>query len=231
MWCSLHQGLTSTANGVNHFDIMMGLSTMAYAESADMNVIQALIALYMDPEYARIDPPAAPAFKLASGDTWRSNEIQSIVQRQLFGFKFSAESRLPRQSYETERQHLSRIESLFENRQDTAIQSFMDALQKQWPIRRLSTPNTAAISDFLDIRAAMKDISATCEDWYDNREFWEYLDHVSRLCARHPVIPVNQPGYVLPIPIEKETLRYQIWRFTPDEIFTTAPPCISPKCE
>lgn len=231
MWCSLHKALITPSNDVNVFDTMMWLSTMAYAESADMNVVQALAALYADPEYARIDVPAAPTFNLAAGDTWRSDEIQSIVQRQLLPFCVSTESRLPRQGHETEQQHLSRIRSLFQNRQDTATKSFMVALQQQWPVRRLSTPTSAAISKSLDVSAAMEEILVKCKDWYDNRELWQYLDRVSRLCAHHAVSLINQPRYILPMPIKKEALPYRLRKFTLDEIFAAEPPCISPECK
>jgi hypothetical protein len=63
MWCRLHQVMVTAKRNLSAFDIMVWLSTMAYAESADMNVIQVLAALYKDFEYATIHLPSAPAFK------------------------------------------------------------------------------------------------------------------------------------------------------------------------
>jgi hypothetical protein len=102
---------------------------MAYAESADMNAIQALAAFYKDPEYATIHLPTAPTFDLAAGNTWRLDDVQGIVQRRFLSFDDSAESRLQKQDFETEQQYISRTTSLFKNRQSTVVQSFVVALQ------------------------------------------------------------------------------------------------------
>jgi hypothetical protein len=200
---------------------------MAYAESADMNVIQVLAALYKDPEYATIHPPSAPVFKLAAGNTWRRTEIQSLIQRNLPSFDDSAESNLPKQYLETEQQHINRIKAVFDNGQRTAIQSFMDALKQQWPVRRPLTPTSAAISKYLHVTAAMENITAKYEDWYDNLRFSQYLDQISTLCARHPVSSVVQAHYHLSMPIKRENLGLHLRKFTREEVFTAAPPCIS----
>jgi hypothetical protein len=232
MWCSLHQSMATVYSSDDHvFDIMIWLSTMAYAKSADMDVIQALAALNRDPEFAEIHLPSAPSFNLAAGDTWLPNEVKSIVARNLFSFDNSAESRLPKAYHETEQQHLSRVESLFGNRQNTAIQSFVAALQRQWPVRGLETPTSAAITEYVNVPAAMKDITAKCEDWYDNREFSRYLDEVSRLCARQRVLIVDQPHYILSMPIKLEALSYHLRKFSPDDVFAAKPPSMSRWCE
>jgi hypothetical protein len=200
---------------------------MAYAETADMNVIQVLAALYKDLEYATIHPPSAPVFKLAAGNTWQRAEIQSIIQRETSSFDDSAESNLPRQYHETEQQHINRIKSVFKNGQNTAIQSFMVTLQQQWPVRRPSSPTSTGISEYIHVTAAMKSITNKCNDWYDNLEFFQYLDQVSTLCAGHAVSPVNQTHYHLSMPIKQENLDLHLRTFTREEVFVAAPPCIS----
>ncbi|CAO2648219.1 Nn.00g074860.m01.CDS01 [Neocucurbitaria sp. VM-36] len=229
-WCSLHHCLVAANSDVNVFNIMIWLSTMAYAESADMNVVQALAALYKDPEYATIHLPSAPTFKLAAGSTWRPAEIQSIVQRKLLSFDDSAESRLAKRDSETEQEHISRIEGLFDSNQNAAIQSFVVALQRQWPVRRPSTPTPTNISKYLKVASAMEDITMKCEDWYDNREFSRYLDQVSKLCARQAVSPINQPHYPLSMPINKEALNNRRRKLTSEEVFAAAPPYIFRQC-
>jgi hypothetical protein len=104
---------------------------MAYAESADINVIQVLTALYKGSEYATIHPPSVPVFKLAASNTWRRDEIQSLIKCETSSFNGSAESKLPKQYYETEQQHISRIKSEFDNSKHAAIQSFVVTLQRQ----------------------------------------------------------------------------------------------------
>lgn len=200
---------------------------MAYAESADMNVIQVLAALYKDPEYVTIHPPSALVFKLAAGNTWRRDEIKTLVQRETFSFDESTESEIPKQYNETEQQHISRIKSEFDNGKNAATQSFMIALQQQWPARRPLAPTSAAISRYIRVGAAMKDITTKYEEWYANLEFTQYLDQVSTLCARHAISPVSQTYYYLSIPIKKKTLDFHLRKFTREEVFAAAPFCIS----
>jgi hypothetical protein len=227
MWCRLHQVLVTATRNLSAFDIMVWLSTMAYAESADMNVIQVLAAVYKDSEYATIHPPSVPVFKLAAGNTWRRDEIQSLIECETSSFDGSIESKLPKHYYETEQQHISRIKSEFDNSKHAAIQSFVVTLQRQWPVRRPLSPNSAAISKYLHVAAAMKTITVKYEDWYNNLRFSQYLEQISTLCARHAVTPVNQIHYYLSKPIKKETLSFVLRKLTPEDVFAATPPFIS----
>jgi hypothetical protein len=200
---------------------------MAYAESADMNVIQVLAAMYKDPKYATILPPSAPVFKLAAGNAWRHPEIESLIRCELSSFDDSAESEFPKQYLETEQQHINRIRSAFDNGQRTAIQSFMDALRNQWPVRRPLSPTSAAVNRYIHVTAAMKHITVKYEDWYDNLRFAQYLDQISTLCKRHVISPVNETYYHLSTPIKRENLGFHLRKFTREEVFAAAPPCIS----
>lgn len=113
MWCSFHRGLSNADSNVNAFDIMIWLSTLAYAESADIDVIQALAAMYRNAGFADIQVPLAMTFKLALGNSWKQSEIRSVIGKGLRDLSCSAEVRLPRQDYETERSHLERTNTLF----------------------------------------------------------------------------------------------------------------------
>jgi hypothetical protein len=227
MWCSFHQVLVTTRRSVSAFDMMVWLSTMAYAESADMEVIQVLATLYRDPEYATIHPPSALIYKLAAGDTWRRNEIQSIIERETFSFDDSSESEMPKQYLESELQHVNRIKSEFGNGKRTAIQSFMVTLQQQWPVQRPTSPTSPAISKYIHVAAAMKNITAKYEDWYNNLKFSQYLGHVSTLCVHHTVLPVDSTHYYLSMPIKRETLGFHLRKLTQEEVFDEASLCIS----
>ena len=204
---------------------------MAYAESADMNVIQALAALYRDSGFSEIHLPSATTFKLAAGNDWSQQEVHSVIQRNLLSFDDSAESRLSKQYSETEHQHIKRIKATFNSNQNAAVQSFMLELQRQWPIRRPSTPTLSSGHKYVRVAAAMESIMVKFEDWYNNREFHQYLDQVSRQCAHQAVLPVVQPLHVLSTPIKQEALSYRLRRLTSEEVFAAAPPCISPQCK
>lgn len=226
-WSSLHRALTTAVSGNSVFDIVIWLSTMSFAETADMSVIQVLAALYRSPEYAAIPIPLATAFNLAAGYTWKSNEIEHIIQCALHPFEDSAESNIPRQHLESEQQHVKRIEALFKVRQDTAARLFAHELQTQWPARRFMMPTSTSVGEYLDVTAAMTDIKVKCEQWYDNRKFIQYLDQVSAICARQVAMMVEHPRYILLKPMHKDFLSHDLRVYTSEEIFAVAPPQIA----
>jgi hypothetical protein len=231
MWCSLHRCLATASSDVHVYDTMTWLCTMAYAESADMNVIQALAALYRDSSFSAIHIPSALTFKLVAGTNFSQQEVHSVIQRNLLSFDDSAESRLPKQNLETDHQHIKRIEGLFNTNQGAAIESFILELQQQWPMRRPSTPTSSAIHKYVRVATAMETITVKFEDWYNNREFHQYLDQISRHFAHQTVLPIDQPRYILSAPIKQKALSYRLRQWTPEELFATVTPCITPQCK
>lgn len=80
---------------------MAWLSTMAFAESADMRVLQALAAFYRLQTMTTSMPRSVPVFALSDGNTWKISEIKIIVRSACKSFDGSAESKLPKQGSET----------------------------------------------------------------------------------------------------------------------------------
>ena len=80
MWCNLHSWLATKPWNYNKFDLMIWLSTAAFAESADMDIIQALAAFYNCSDLAPIRIPSDASFNLAEGNSPSISDIQSLVQ-------------------------------------------------------------------------------------------------------------------------------------------------------
>ncbi|KAH7388677.1 hypothetical protein BKA66DRAFT_569000 [Pyrenochaeta sp. MPI-SDFR-AT-0127] len=219
-WCSLHQSLANSSGVCNKFDIMTWLSTMAYAESADFNAIQAFVAFYRLRDLAAVQPPSPTEFSLSRGDTWSTTEIRSVIQRTTKRYDDSAEARLPKQGSETNKQHLQRIHSLFQNRQNKATGEFLSNVQQQWPIRKPSRPLSTEIDTYLDTSAAMKEILVIFRVWWDNREFLKYLEKVSTAMSHQTVLGVYTPHYIIKLPTTKPILNDDVRYFSHTNIFS-----------
>lgn len=202
LWCTLHHCLTSASARYNRFDIMIWLSTMAYGSAADMSIIRTLLGFYRMQELADITVPRTICFDLVQGTAFQVNEIRTAMQMAVRPYEDSEEAKLPKQGFETEIQHLRRIEELFRTRKEAAIKHFVEELRQQWPCEQPSTPCSGG--KFIDCGAAMESVSRKFMSWYNNRNFQKYMDNtasmIQRFRAAHVVIPrfVTMPTLLKP---------------------------------
>lgn len=106
LWCKLHRSLTKKSINGNKFDVLIWLSTMAYASKADMDVIRALVALYRVPEMAPVEIPSKPLYQLSQGSRFDVNHVQTVAEGNSPSYQSSSEAQLPKQVAETEKEHL-----------------------------------------------------------------------------------------------------------------------------
>jgi hypothetical protein len=67
LWCSLHQSLATQTANVNKYNIMTWLATMAFAQSADMDLIQVLGAFYRISHLHSVKRPKVSSVELSNG--------------------------------------------------------------------------------------------------------------------------------------------------------------------
>jgi len=191
MWCNLHSLLATTPwHYKNKFDLMIWLSTAAFAESADMDVIQALAAFYNCPDLAPVEIPSDASFDLAEGDSPALSTIQNLVQIYQ-PYEVCPEYTLPRLPGEQYWQWDRRRRTLFEMHQSNAAKTFARALHNQWPCEVPSTPRTQFAETYLDTERAMSEVWRMFKIWYDNRCFYRYLENISSTLARQDVDPLR----------------------------------------
>jgi hypothetical protein len=222
LWCSLHKSLSHSPRKYNRFSIMAWLSTSAYAKSADMTAIQALIAFYRTRDFAEIEVPAHSSFELSYGYAWNGAEILALSSTK--SFEDSSEARLPKKDHETEYQHMSRIENLFQDRQRDAMHSFAAELKKQWPCQQPNTPSSTEIDAYLNTSKMMSSVENKFNNWYKNKCFMEYLQKVSDLIVRQPVSKAPTPHYSLTKVVKKSTTEIKDLFFDMGKFFAQIPP-------
>ncbi|KAI8936437.1 hypothetical protein NX059_006844 [Plenodomus lindquistii] len=226
-WCTYHQHLPSASSSSNRYDISMWLATLSYAKTADMDVIQALHAFYSLRDFARIKPPSASMFELSVGKSFVASEIRDIAEQDVKSFDWSAEADFPKQDSETEQQHDNRIRSLFESRQNDAVQNFVTSLQNQWPVRKPVEPTDEGVSTYINAGLAMANVNSKFERWYDNQEFDRYLQNLEVTMARQPWTGISPVLYALSSPRPSLRLDDKARIFGVDDVFATNPAAIS----
>jgi hypothetical protein len=226
-WCDLHRSLPGSSKSCNKYNIMAWLSTMAFAKSADMRVLQAFASFYQSQSFATIKPPIASTFNLSKGSTWQQHEISMLVQSSAKSFDDSAEARIPKQGTETESQHINRIQTLFQERRDEAVRAFMTDLKLQWPIENPIAPTMPTIHTYIDVSSSMPSIKARYKTWHLNRRFEEYLQQTSDLMAKQNASVVARPQPVSSVLMRKNSTKGAEMMFSANNIFAAVPPVIS----
>lgn len=190
MWCDLHSLLATSPLRFNKFDLMIWLSAAAFAEFADMDVIQALAAFYNCCDLALIEIPSVASFNLAKGYSPTLSAIQDLV-RVYQPFEACPENNLPRLHGEVYRQWEIRRKNTFEMNQRKAAEDFARALHAQWPCAVPTKPCTQSAETYLNTEISMHKVSRMFKTWYENRCFHLYLEKVSYTLAQQSVVCVE----------------------------------------
>ncbi|KAH7080409.1 hypothetical protein BKA63DRAFT_464782 [Paraphoma chrysanthemicola] len=226
-WCTLHRKLYDERDHCNVFDIATWLSTMAYADSADMTAIQVLAAFYMFSNMSGLTPPSPPSFDLSEGEICKAGTIKGYAEKAKKKFNGSSESKMPKQTLETNAQHSTRIRALFNSNSSGAVQSFTSSLCSQWPCSQPIAPNTAAIETYVKVSDAMTTTSEKFTAWYNNRQFSHYLENLSAMVARLPVVAIPSPRNKLTAPERKFSLKNATHSFACSVLHAPAKPDLS----
>ncbi|CAO2650553.1 Nn.00g018450.m01.CDS01 [Neocucurbitaria sp. VM-36] len=227
-WCNLHTYLGKSSGNHNSFTIMVWLSTMAYAETADMVSIQALSALFWGRDLARISPPPASAFHLTEPSEFNLAEIEGVVK--LFTKSISAcpQGKMPREDFETQQQHAKRTNTLFVQKQEAAIAEFVAFLKSKWLRNKPPpAPKSTEISTYLHVNTAMASIREKFKTWHDNKLFLKYLQQISRELTRLEVIPISAPVYCFAPPVADNSKTNDARYLGATDIFAAPAPVLS----
>ena len=192
MWCDLHLSLAMSRGSYNKFDIMIWLSTAAFAESAVMDVIQTLAAFYKCSEFDSIEIPSFTELSLAKGDAPSFTGVKTYIS---YGksFQSSPEYLITKHYGESNQQWQSRRTNAFQQSQAAAIGSFARAIHGQWPCERPTKPFDQNAETYLETEKAMTCVRSWYKELYDNRRFGIYLKAVCASMGRLPTVRVSVP--------------------------------------
>lgn len=223
MWCDLHLSLATARGTYNQFDVMMWLSTAAFAESAVMDVIQLLAAFYKCSEFDSIHIPSFTEISLAKGDAASLADTKSHIHH-VKSFESSPEHRITKEPTETIKAWQKRRKNAFERSQSDAIDKFARALLIQWPCEQPTKPLIAKMETYLNTGKAMASITHRYKELHDNRRFGIYLQQVCDLMGRRLTLRVSVPP-LKAVKLEKCAKSYHKHRaFIMQDIFSLQAP-------
>ncbi|OGM45293.1 hypothetical protein ABOM_006398 [Aspergillus bombycis] len=184
-WLSLHNNFASKPPSINKYKVMMWLATLAYADGAEMPIIQTLTSFYIIPEMVTVRAPQTLPRRPSDGYDCKKSEIESIVKSSCYSINDSPEANLVWDlgSQSAEDFQTRRI-SLFKRHRAAAIDTFTNAIMNMWPCRALAMTEFdafIAVGQYVDMKKALRSASDLFESWYDNKCFFEYLTEIETL--------------------------------------------------
>ncbi|KAJ2972741.1 hypothetical protein NQ176_g6980 [Zarea fungicola] len=175
-WCQMHR-LLATLPHQRRFRALLCLSTMAYAETGQIQILQILVTLYRNLTVRNTIIPSADCFMVHEGRTAVQSEIQAIAQQHSFGFIQSKEYRWPQKIHEDEDEYYYRRYSAFSINKSDALKRFAAAVHSQW----VCDASNLVIKEeeYLDTFRATPELRAKWTLWYQNHCFYRYLVEIA----------------------------------------------------
>jgi hypothetical protein len=181
--------LTSANNVAQHkYALRIWLSSLSFAEDADLKTIQVLALMSQSIfQHDRLDTPKQPMYHLQAGMELNKGRLNGIAHRHKHALSSCPESQLPRTATETKAQHSDRKHRVWQAASSQSANKFARTVESQWPCRRPTVPSDSG--PYLNLISAFNETSHVFEQWFDNKQFSEYLgtieDRVSRVPSGH----------------------------------------------
>ncbi|KAK1043786.1 hypothetical protein LTR74_018390 [Friedmanniomyces endolithicus] len=140
----------------------------------------------------------------------RKEELLTAVTS-ILNFASSAESRMTRQMNERKGSYEERRKKAFRNATAPILKAVVDRLAEQWPCEvptAASVSSVDRVSVYLDLNEIIYKVGPMFKAWYNNLQFFHYLERIGRIISAQPVIQIevstprlNSPSAILSTPI------------------------------
>ncbi|TKA64819.1 hypothetical protein B0A55_11903 [Friedmanniomyces simplex] len=135
---------------------------------------------------------------------------------------------MARQMNEKKGTYEKRRKQAFRNATTPILEAVIDRLAAQWPCEvptAASVSSVHRISVYLDVNKVIHKVGPRFKAWYDNLQFFHYLERIGRIISTQSVtqIEVSTPQLKSPSAIPSTSVRY----VTQNDLFTGAGPTVT----
>lgn len=195
-WCCIHQLVCSRRDGLNKFQLMAWLSTIAFSGNTEMVVLEIIAFLFLVPEAAFISPPARELFLPSEGYEMDGKEALSWIKKA--EFDYTPESNLVPVTNETYPDFTLRRKTLQQKNRSLVCERILLHFASEWPTRSPSYPTAQGsprICDYLDLRQTWSQFSKGFNTWMDNEELRQWITGLTTLFCNQRSQDVKFPPY------------------------------------
>ncbi|KAI8631861.1 hypothetical protein F5Y19DRAFT_492813 [Xylariaceae sp. FL1651] len=182
-----HKALSQRQLRPNRFQMMMWLSTLSFAASTDMTVLQVMASFFLCPEMKTIQFPEMDSFNPKWGFKLYKQDVIDTVETSLRPFDQTPEARLPQASNESLRGFQQRRAKQCQTKRNYAVDQFANRLVSQWPCKSPVlpiNPSNFRWEEYMITADAMKAVQVIYELRYANLELYNYLRDISSFLPR-----------------------------------------------
>ncbi|KAI1660392.1 hypothetical protein F4813DRAFT_292940 [Daldinia decipiens] len=222
-WIQICQLLSNRTTEHNKFKVMFWLSTISFANDADMTILQVLASFFTVPGIA-LSPPTADIFRLSLGSCVNNSHIKPVIYDSCRSFQESPEADLSPSAWESSSAFRARQSQTFQNKKTEAVRTFCGKLETQWPCENPTSPYCTGSVEwwkYINVDLAMTKVTELFRPRYHNRLLKNYLNQIGG----------NIPPHVIPNRISRFSPTIPPWNCTRkpgftsnDEIFTLPAP-------
>ncbi|KAH8731001.1 hypothetical protein GQ44DRAFT_822597 [Phaeosphaeriaceae sp. PMI808] len=195
-WCRIHHHFSTSAARFNKYDVMIWLSTMAYATSANMDAVQTLGAMYKLPSLALVPVPEFSEINISLGATWNPEQLTKLLSIAAKDISMCPEGNIRKKAKELNSTHARRTITRYKKGLNNAINQLVVELEHQWHKKHPKFPLSEEITSYLDINLAKTHVLSRFTQWRLNRRFGDYVSGISSLMASQTVVPKSSPPFI-----------------------------------
>ncbi|CAI6256851.1 unnamed protein product [Periconia digitata] len=198
-WFDIYILLAQRGREKNKFHVLIWLSALAFAESADVDVVQMLASLYRIGEMGLVTIPPGKSLQLLRQQP-SVEGIQQVVERGKRPLENCPENDIPKSNPKERDWHYKRrkLNSLGK-KQEPVVKRFAEALYHQHHTAHGKTtvptlPHIPSSDTYINTDVVMKGVRQLFRSWNDYDVFEDHLNKVATSLERQTVVGVQVPG-------------------------------------
>jgi hypothetical protein len=175
------------------YSISMWLSTMAFADKADLEILQLLAMSSKSPQMRGTIAPTMGYFQVFNGIHRHKSAVHQIVQSSVRQFELCPQFNTPRLMNEKIGTYKSRRHRLWQSAQTPAVRQVVDALVAQFPASVPQSVNSHEVSVYIDVHKVMGSVRELFQSWHDNNLLHQYMESMLQSLANLSTTSVSLP--------------------------------------
>ena len=215
-----HDKLAACQTPDERYSVTIWLATMAFAEGADMSMLQAFAMFCKCPHLLRSRPPSAVKFDTTEGKMCTYDLLEKVAHRHVVQIA-SLESTIARKENEYFRTYKDRRRTTLLAARRVEIAKLVRTLTSQWPCSEPTAPSRIDGFVHLKTTSVMKAAQAKFLSWHNNMLLQEFLYNIV-FSLSSPGTRSVRPSMLTyePAPLQLSPLGHHSMR----EIFATSSP-------
>lgn len=175
--------LAQNRTPAGRYQAAMWLATMAFAENANLDLLQLFVVSLKSELLADFEWPSVHTYNLSLGNEYRRKDIQIAVESCIYDISECSETTTLRRPRERADEYEARCKRLWRHARNSAVSQVVYGLSEQFPCPASdleATPELEDCKEYVDVEKAMKNVQRIFQTWYDNKLLRNSVNYLVR---------------------------------------------------